>query len=392
MPAGPLRIAQLIQSVHAQGGGTSTAFLQIFQALAARPDLAPHAYTLASPPGDPSLPIIARYPGLWTTPRHGGGFFAGELGKTLMADIEAGKVDLLHIHGLWSSDLPAAALAAQRRGIPVVWNPHGMLVERAFRMKRLKKQLFLRLGLGRALRQTSALIFTSEVERDTSVVLKGTEAVRREIIPLPVDIPTDLAPPAQLRAEGRARFNIPSDAPVVAFLGRLHPVKRVGLAIDALAHARARLPAARLLLLGSGDAEEESALRRAAAERGLSEAVIFAGWLDGADKWRGLAAGDCLTLQSMFENFGYVALEAAAIGRPVVMTDNLSLARGAVEAGAGVACPAEPAALGEAWVKALTFPDRAGIAAAGRAWVQRDFSAAAVGARMARLYHEVAKT
>ncbi|MCC6675723.1 MAG: glycosyltransferase [Phycisphaerales bacterium] len=390
MPAGPLRIAQLIQTVHAQGGGTSTAFLQIFQALAARPDLAPRAYAQASPPGDPSLPIIARYPGLWMTPARAGGIFAGDLGKAVIADISAARIDLLHIHGLWSSDLAAAALAAQRRGIPVVWNPHGMLVERAFRMKRLKKQIFLRMGLGRALRGASALVFASAVERDTSVVLPGTGHIRREVIPLPVDIPADLTPPAQLRAEGRARFNLPSDAPVIVFLGRLHPVKRIGLAIEALAHTRNRLPGARLLLLGSGDAEEEAGLRRLASERGLADAVVFAGWLDGADKWRGLAAGDCLTLQSMFENFGYVALEAAAMGRPVVMTDNLSLAQEAVKAGAGVACAAEPAALGEAWVKALSLPDRAAVAAAGRAWVQRDFSAAAVAARMAALYHDLA--
>jgi len=390
MPAGPLRIAQLIQSVHAQGGGTSTAFLQIFRALATRRDLAPHAYTQASPPGDPSLTIIGGYPGKWTTPERVGGVFAGDLGKAVIADIHAGRVDLLHIHGLWSSDLAGAALAAQRRGVPVVWNPHGMLVARAFRMKRLKKQVFLRLGLGRALRGASALVFASAVERDTSVVLPGTEHIRREVIPLPVDIPEDLAPTAQLRSEGRARFNLPAEAPVVAFLGRLHPVKRVGLAIDALAHARRTLPDLRLLLLGSGEPDEEAGLRRHAAEQGVADAVVFAGWVDGADKWRGLAAGDALTLQSMFENFGYVALEAAAMGRPVVMTENLSLAREAVEAGAGVACPAEPAALGEAWVKALSVPDRAAVAASGRAWVQRDFSAAAVAARMAALYHDLA--
>lgn len=389
MPAGPLRIAQLIQSVHAQGGGTSTAFLQIFRALSARPDLAVHAYAQASPPGDPSRATIEPARSRWTTPAGVGRIFAGELGRAVIADIEAGRVDVLHLHGLWSSDLSAPALAAQRRGIPVVWNPHGMLVERAFRMKRLKKQLFLRLGLGRALRQASALVFTSAVERDTSVVLAGSEAVRREVIPLPVEIPHDLAPAAQLRAEGRARFNLPSDAPVIAFLGRLHPVKRIGLAIEALAHARATLPDMRLLLLGSGEAEEEAELRRVASQHGVADAVIFAGWLDGADKWRGLAAADALTLQSMFENFGYVALEAAALGRPVVMTENLSLAREAVDAGAGLSCPAEPGALGEAWVKAMMFPDRAAAAAAGRAWVQGQFSGAAVAGAMAALYHQV---
>lgn len=391
MSAGPLRIAQLIQTVHAQGGGTSTAFLQIFRALTGRADLSVHAYALASPPGDPSLAVIERHPGRWTTPARAGGIFAGDLGKAVVADVRAGKIDLLHIHGLWSSDLPAAALAAQKHGVPVVWNPHGMLVERAFHMKRLKKQIFLRMGLGRALRRASTLIFTSAVERDTSVILPGTEQIRREVIPLPVDVPGELAPPAQLRAEGRARFNLPSDAPVVAFLGRLHPVKRIGLAIDALAHARTKLPDTRLLLLGSGEGDEEATLRRHAAERGLETAVVFAGWLDGADKWRGLAAGDCLTLQSMFENFGYVALEAAALGRPVVMTDNLSLAQEAVNARAGFTCPPEPAALGEAWVKALTIPDRAAAAAAGRAWVQNQFSGGAVAARMSALYHEVAR-
>ena len=48
-------------------------------------------------------------------------------------------------------NLLAAARACLRAGVPYVWEPHGMLVREAYAQKRWKKELFMALGMRRAL-------------------------------------------------------------------------------------------------------------------------------------------------------------------------------------------------------------------------------------------------
>jgi glycosyltransferase involved in cell wall biosynthesis len=55
------------------------------------------------------------------------------------------SVDFLHVHGIWTPILAAAAKAAARAGIPYCITPHGMLDPWSLGRKRLKKQFALAL-------------------------------------------------------------------------------------------------------------------------------------------------------------------------------------------------------------------------------------------------------
>jgi glycosyltransferase involved in cell wall biosynthesis len=393
--APPIRIAQMIQSVDAPAGGTSTAFLGVLGAIRTQPGLSVRAFSTSPPADDPHWPRITRDRAAhgensWNlSATFGRTFGPGDLGRETAAAIASRQFDLLHLHGLWSPDLLHAARAARRAGIPYVWQPHGMLVRAAISQKRWKKELFLALGLRRALINAAAIIYCAHEEQDQSIPPRAIPRDRTHVVPLPLEIPDDLPPREQMRASARARFNIPADAPTVVFMGRLHHVKRVELAMDALAEASRTLPNLHLLLLGDGDGEYVAALKAHADRLGIASRVRFAGFISGKDKWPALAAGDVLTLNSKHENFGFVAVEALVVGTPPVMTSNLALAPELARVQGGFSCVSSAAALAGAYLEAIALPDRPAFVERGMAWVAQNLSSQAVGSTLAGLYRAI---
>jgi glycosyltransferase involved in cell wall biosynthesis len=106
------------------------------------------------------------------------------------------------------------------------------------------------------------------------------------------------------------------DAPLrVLFVGRLVPVKAVGLLLQAISRLRASHP---VQLEVVGDGPLLPALRREADELGLADAVQFRGALDAQGVAQSLRDAHLLCLPSVRESGGAVLLEAMACGRPVV--------------------------------------------------------------------------
>lgn len=376
----------MIQSIDVTSGGTSTAFLGTLGALGTRAGLEVRAYCARPVDGDPSWERVNANPGSFTLVTGSGRMLsAGALGAAVSADVRSGKLDLLHVHGLWSPDLLAAGRACVAAGVPLVWQPHGMLVREAYAQKRWKKELFMLLGMRRTLMRTSGMVFVTEEERDHSPLAARMARAKLHVVPLPVSPPT-VEVDAGLRLRARARFGIAADAACIVFMGRLHPVKRVEMALEALREAAEARGDARLMLVGGGDEAYVASLRSRAAELGVSERVAFAGWAAGEDKWLALAAGDVLTLNSVHENFGFVAPEALCVGAMPVLTSNLALA--AELKGADVAEIAEPdaASLGAAWVRAIERNRAEPVLERGRAWVRANLSAEAVGKKLEGVY------
>jgi glycosyltransferase involved in cell wall biosynthesis len=98
------------------------------------------------------------------------------------------------------------------------------------------------------------------------------------------------------------------------FAGRLTAQKDLGVAIDAVA----RLPEARLVLVGDGPEREQ--LERRAAEAGVNGRIVFAGARPRDEVIRYLAGAHAALLPSAWENLPHAAVEALAAGTPVVAT------------------------------------------------------------------------
>lgn len=102
----------------------------------------------------------------------------------------------------------------------------------------------------------------------------------------------------------------------VVFVGRLAPVKRLDLLLQAFSRCIQVMPI-RLLVLGYGSQEEVA--RELSRELRLGDACRFLGYCENPLPW--IRCADLLVLCSDSEGFGLVLVEAMGCGTQVVSTD-----------------------------------------------------------------------
>jgi glycosyltransferase involved in cell wall biosynthesis len=205
------------------------------------------------------------------------------------------------------------------------------------------------------------------------VVLNGIEAA-------PWQRPAD-------RNEIRRRLGLAPSDPVVLTVCRLFPSKGVGELIDAVAALPPRHPNLRLLVAGhemvKGYADE---LAQRAAQRGVTETVVFLGRRDDVDQL--MVAADVFAMPSIGEPFGLVYLEAMATGTPVVALDSGGAPEVVDHGLTGLLSPVgDSTALTANLATLLDDPGlRAAMGEEGRRQIQARFTIDRMGAEMAAVY------
>jgi glycosyltransferase involved in cell wall biosynthesis len=228
-------------------------------------------------------------------------------GSRTLARALAGEVasfDAVHIHGLWNRVVWAAASEARRAGVPYVLSPRGMLQPGALAHRSWRKRAAYSLVERSVLAGASLLHATSESERETLRALKPRAPV--VLIPNGVETPC---------AAARER---PAPGPTVLFVGRLHPIKRPDLLVDAFAALRRRHPAARLVVAGPDERRMRAELVARAGE--AAAAIRFVGEVNAIERSALLRDAAALVMCSDSESFGLSVLEAMAAAVPVVVT------------------------------------------------------------------------
>lgn len=125
---------------------------------------------------------------------------------------------------------------------------------------------------------------------------------------------------AEARAEARADLGLVGGQTAIGHVGRFMPQKNHRFLIEAFALAAKRRPDLVLVLVGTGEAE---ALAEGwAAERGVSDRVMFLGQRD--DVGRLYQAFDAFALPSLYEGLGLVGVEAQAAGLPCFLSDRIT--------------------------------------------------------------------
>jgi len=237
------------------------------------------------------------------------------------AQREPGWYDVIHSH-YWLSG-QVGWLARERWGVPLVHSAHTLAkVKNALLAAGDQPEPRYRvIGEEQVVAEADRLMASTRAEAAQLGELYGAAPDRVEVIPPGVDL--GLFRPGSVSA-ARARLGIPPDAHVLAFAGRIQPLK----APDILLRAAALLATdpelrARLLVLvvgspsGSGLAEPES-LKRLAGQLGIGELVRFLPPVPAAELADVYRAADVTVVPSYNESFGLVALESQACGTPVV--------------------------------------------------------------------------
>jgi len=303
------------------------------------------------------------------------------LGFSQFLERHAASFDVAHVHACRNMPGAIATHHLRKAGVPYVLAPNGTapIIER----RRLAKRLFDVVLGNRVLSASSRVVAVSNAERRQLQNLGvRPEAIR--LIPNPVDL--DEFRGSIPRGEFRRRLGLEA-SPLVVFLGKLTPRKRVDVLIRAFAAIRRR--DTRLVIAGN-DMGVGGELRKLAQAVGVEDRTIFTGLLRGADRLAALADANVAVYPSEHEIFGLVPLEAILSGTPVVVSDDSGCGEVVAATGGGQVIPAgDSDALARAIERVLDRPPAPSVTAAAAARVKALYADDVVCAQLEDLYREI---
>jgi glycosyltransferase involved in cell wall biosynthesis len=238
-------------------------------------------------------------------------FYAPSFATVIATELR--DADVLHIHGLWNAVVWSAAAAARHHQRPYVLSPRGMLAPAALAHDAWRKRLVYPLADRRVIRDAARLHATSQLEFDELTRLTSPDRV--VFVPNGVELPrvgtTD-------QRVARERFKLPARVPLVLFLGRIHPLKRLDLLAAAFGRVLKQHGDAHLVIAGPD--EDGHRAQVAPLFTAFGDSVTWTGKVDDNGKRELLNAAAVLVMCSDVESFGMSVAEAMAAGTPVVVT------------------------------------------------------------------------
>ena len=227
---------------------------------------------------------------------------------------EPGYYDIVHSH-YWLSG-QVGWLARDRWAVPLVHTAHTLAaVKNAALADGDRPEPPLRtVGEQQVVDEADRLIVNTEDEATQLISIYHADPARIDVVHPGVDLDV-FHPGDQLAA--RAALELPLDDQVVAFVGRIQPLK----APDIVLRAAARLPGVRIVVAGGPSGNGLAApdgLVGLADELGITARVTFLPPQPRANLATLFQAADLVAVPSYSESFGLVAVEAQACGTPVV--------------------------------------------------------------------------
>jgi D-inositol-3-phosphate glycosyltransferase len=238
------------------------------------------------------------------------------------AAFDPGHYGVVHSH-YWLSG-QVGALARDRWGVPLVHSMHTMAKVKngALAEGDTPEPTARIIGEEQVVAAADMLVANTVDEAKDLINHYDAEAARVEVVNPGVDL--DVFRPVPQQA-ARARLGLPADADLLLFVGRIQPLKAPDVMLRAAAELLARDPSRRSRLLvavvggpsGTG-LEHPEAMEQLATSLGIADVVRFVSPAPRDELVDWYAAATLVCVPSYNESFGLVAVEAQAVGTPVV--------------------------------------------------------------------------
>ncbi|AIY18798.1 D-inositol-3-phosphate glycosyltransferase [Pimelobacter simplex] len=241
------------------------------------------------------------------------------------AEHPPGHYDVVHSH-YWLSG-QVGALARDRWGVPLVHSMHTMakVKNEALAAGDAPEPEARVIGEEQVVEAADVLIANTDLEAKQLINLYDADPGRVEVVHPGVDTEVFRALSPAERARARRERDLPEQALVLLFAGRIQPLKAPDVLLRAVAELLVRRPDLRSRLVvpvvggpsGSG-LERPAALANLAAELRIDDVVRFVPPVPQHELAGWYAAASVVAVPSYNESFGLVAAEAQASGAPVV--------------------------------------------------------------------------
>ncbi|MEP6798034.1 MAG: D-inositol-3-phosphate glycosyltransferase [Lapillicoccus sp.] len=233
-----------------------------------------------------------------------------------------GYYDVIHSH-YWLSG-QVGWLATDRWDTPLVHTMHTMarVKNRQLAAGDTPEPPGREIGEVQVVEAADRLVANTPLEARELVELYAADPGKVRVVPPGVDL--EVFTPGS-REAARAGLDVPRDALLLLFVGRIQPLKGPDVLLRACAELLRRHPDWRGRLVagvlggpsGSG-LDRPHYLEDLAVELGIDDVVRFVPPVDRVTLARWYRAADLVTVPSHSESFGLVAIEAQACGTPVV--------------------------------------------------------------------------
>lgn len=239
--------------------------------------------------------------------------------------IQEFEPDIIHIQMLmWIGQ--AAMLFGRRYDIPIVTTSHAMaenLLDNLKRAAPLSKPInYMLSDYGRRF-HSRADVITSPTRSGIESFGKHAHKVTKHIEVISNGISLAEYSPAEPDPAIYKKFNLPTDKPIVTYIGRTDAEKHLSVLVEAFKIVHASIDA-HLLIVGDGVDREN--LIQMVNDCGMNEYVTFTGRVSDEDKILLEHVGTLYAISSPAELQSIATLEAMACGQPIVAVNAGALA------------------------------------------------------------------
>ncbi|UCF09085.1 MAG: glycosyltransferase family 4 protein [Thermoplasmata archaeon] len=249
--------------------------------------------------------------------------------------------EMIHCHTYGAYQTDKAVKFAQKKGTPSLLTTH--LHPSTHSHHKMLRSLYDGLLGKKTFQRCTHIITITEIERDYIFKRFGISKEKMTAIPNGIDLD-------KFRDLGYER-----EETTLLFVGRLSPVKRLDMLLEALARVKKTKPEIKLKIIGR-DWGVKGQLVKLAQNLKIQDNIEFLEEIPFDELIEHYNRAKLFVLTSRYEAFGITIMEAIGCGTPVVVTSVGGIPE--VVGNSGVLCRENPKEVAESIIDVLTHEDR----------------------------------